>query len=232
MTKLSVNINKIATLRNARGGKLPDVVLAAKRCEIFGADGITIHPRPDQRHITFQDVSDLKKVVKTEFNIEGYPSESFLQLVKNANPEQVTLVPDPPHVKTSNAGWNVESNFDFLKETISFFKDLNIRTSIFMDTDIKQIELAKQTGADRIELYTEAYATLYASDKNKAVEPYVVAATFAKELALGINAGHDLSLENLAFFSQSIPFLDEVSIGHALISDALYLGLELSLIHF
>ena len=226
MTKLSVNINKIATLRNARGGKLPDVVLAATRCEMFGADGITIHPRPDQRHITFQDVSDLKKVIKTEFNIEGYPSESFLQLVKNANPEQVTLVPDPPHVKTSNAGWNVESNFDFLKDTISFFKDLDIRTSIFVDTDLKQIELAKQIGADRIELYTEAYATAYASDKNKAIEPYVVAATFAKELDLGINAGHDLSLENLAFFSKSIPFLAEVSIGHALISDALYLGLE------
>ena len=226
MTKLSVNINKIATLRNARGGKLPDVVLAATRSEIFGADGITVHPRPDERHITFQDVSDLKKAIKTEFNIEGYPSESFLQLVKNANPDQVTLVPDPPHVKTSNAGWDVESNFEFLKETISFFKDLNIRTSIFIDTDLKQIELAKNTFADRIELYTEGYATLYARDKNKAVEPYVVAANYAKEIGLGINAGHDLSLENLAFFSQSIPFLDEVSIGHALISDALYLGLE------
>jgi pyridoxine 5-phosphate synthase len=226
MTKLSVNINKIATLRNARGGKLPDVVLAATRSEIFGADGITVHPRPDERHITFQDVSDLKSAIKTEFNIEGYPSYSFLQLVKNANPHQVTLVPDPPHVKTSNAGWDVESNFEFLKDTISFFKDLNIRTSIFIDTDLKQIELAKKTGADRIELYTEGYANLYNSDKNKAVEPYVSAANYAKEIGLGINAGHDLNLENLAFFSQSIPFLDEVSIGHALISDALYLGLE------
>jgi len=226
MTKLSVNINKIATLRNARGGKLPDVLLAANRCEEFGADGITVHPRPDQRHITFQDVSDLKNVIKTEFNIEGYPSDSFLQLVKSASPDQVTLVPDPPDAITSNSGWDVQSNFDFLKRTISFFKELNIRTSIFIDTDLNQIEWAKKTGTDRIELYTENYANLFLFDKIRAVKPYVNAATFAKQIGLGINAGHDLNLENLAFFSKSIPFIDEVSIGHALISDSLYLGLE------
>jgi len=226
MTKLSVNINKIATLRNARGGKLPDVLLAANRCEEFGADGITVHPRPDQRHITFQDVSDLKNVIKTEFNIEGYPSDSFLQLVKSASPDQVTLVPDPPDAITSNSGWDVQSNFDFLKRTISFFKELNIRTSIFIDTDLNQIEWAKKTGTDRIELYTENYANLFLFDKIRAVKPYVNAATFAKQIGLGINAGHDLNLENLAFFSKSIPFIDEVSIGHALISESLYLGLQ------
>jgi pyridoxine 5-phosphate synthase len=226
MTKLSVNINKIATLRNARGGSLPDVVLAARRIEGFGADGITVHPRPDQRHITFKDVSELKSVIKTEFNIEGYPSESFLQLVKNAQPHQVTLVPDPPQAITSNAGWDIKSNFEFLQQIISFFKALNIRTSIFVDTDLNQIELAKKTGANRVELYTESYATKFLEDKDIAIKPYVDAANFAKKIGLGVNAGHDLNLENLAFFSQKIPFLDEVSIGHALISDSLYLGLE------
>ena len=226
MTKLSVNINKIATLRNARGGSLPDVVLAARRIEGFGADGITVHPRPDQRHITFKDVSELKTVIKTEFNIEGYPSESFLQLVKNAQPHQVTLVPDPPQAITSNAGWDIKSNFEFLQQIISFFKALNIRTSIFVDTDLNQIELAKKTGANRVELYTESYATKFLEDKDIAIKPYVDAANFAKKIGLGVNAGHDLNLENLAFFSQKIPFLDEVSIGHALISDSLYLGLE------
>ncbi len=226
MTKLSVNINKIATLRNARGGSLPDVVLAARRIEGFGADGITVHPRPDQRHITFKDVSELKSVIKTEFNIEGYPSESFLQLVKNAQPHQVTLVPDPPQAITSNTGWDIKSNFEFLQQIISFFKALNIRTSIFVDTDLNQIELAKKTGANRVELYTESYATKFLEDKDIAIKPYVDAANFAKKIGLGVNAGHDLNLENLAFFSQKIPFLDEVSIGHALISDSLYLGLE------
>ena len=226
MTKLSVNINKIATLRNARGGSLPDVVLAARRIEGFGADGITVHPRPDQRHITFKDVSELKSVIKTEFNIEGYPSESFLQLVKNAQPHQVTLVPDPPQAITSNAGWDIKSNFEFLQQIISFFKALNIRTSIFVDTDLNQIELAKKTGANRVELYTESYANKFLEDKDIAIKPYVDAANFAKKIGLGVNAGHDLNLENLAFFSQKIPFLDEVSIGHALISDSLYLGLE------
>lgn len=226
MTKLSVNINKIATLRNARGGSLPDVVLAARRIEGFGADGITVHPRPDQRHITFKDVSELKSVIKTEFNIEGYPSESFLQLVKNAQPHQVTLVPDPPQAITSNAGWDIKSNFEFLQQIISFFKALNIRTSIFVDTDLNQIEWAKKTGTDRVELYTESYATKFLEDKDIAIKPYVDVANFAKKIGLGVNAGHDLNLENLAFFSQKIPFLDEVSIGHALISDSLYLGLE------
>ena len=226
MTKLSVNINKIATLRNARGGSLPDVILAARRIEGFGADGITVHPRPDQRHITFKDVSELKSVIKTEFNIEGYPSESFLQLVKNAQPHQVTLVPDSPQAITSNAGWDIKSNFEFLQQIISFFKALNIRTSIFVDTDLNQIELAKKTGANLVELYTESYATKFLEDKDIAIKPYVDAANFAKKIGLGVNAGHDLNLENLAFFSQKIPFLDEVSIGHALISDALYLGLE------
>ncbi len=226
MTKLSVNINKIATLRNARGGNKPSVVDAAINAERFGADGITVHPRPDQRHITYNDVFDLKKVIKTEFNIEGYPSEKFIELVSEAHPKQVTLVPDPPGVLTSNAGWDTKKNLDFLKQVISTFKKQEIRVSIFVDTNLQNIEYAKLAGADRIELYTEPYAANYQDDRHKAIEDFVVAAKYAKEINLGINAGHDLSLENLEFFIKSIPFVDEVSIGHALISDAIYFGLE------
>ncbi|SFT67557.1 pyridoxine 5'-phosphate synthase [Lishizhenia tianjinensis] len=225
-TKLSVNVNKIATLRNARGGDVPNVVQVAKDCETFGADGITIHPRPDERHITTQDVYDLKKVVTTEYNIEGYPDERFLQLCKETLPEQATLVPDPPHVLTSNAGWDTIKQQDFLKEVIAKLKSWGIRTSIFIETDVELIEHAATTGVDRIELYTGPYAEEYAANKIEAVAPYVKAAQRAHDLGLGINAGHDLSLENLKFFKQSLVQLDEVSIGHALISDALYYGLE------
>ncbi|MGC6429054.1 MAG: pyridoxine 5'-phosphate synthase [Flavobacteriales bacterium] len=226
MTKLSVNINKIATIRNARGGNLPSVTLAATRCEMFGADGITVHPRPDQRHITYNDVDELKKIVTTEFNVEGYPSSNFLALVKKTQPHQVTLVPDAPNVKTSNAGWDIYSNQSFLSDIISELKEYKIRTSIFVDPNLKQVESAKDTGTDRIELYTESYAENFLKDKKKAIAPYVECAELAKKIGLGINAGHDLSLENLNYFASSISFLDEVSIGHALISDALYLGLE------
>jgi pyridoxine 5-phosphate synthase len=226
MTRLSVNINKIATLRNARGGKNPNVVNVAKDCERFGAEGITIHPRPDERHITTQDVFDLAPIVTTEFNIEGYPDKRFLDLVKKNKPAQATLVPDPPGVLTSNAGWNTVKNQDFLKEVISELKKMGVRTSIFIETDPKLIEYAAKIGTDRIELYTEPYATNYAKDRDKAVEPFVKAADIAQKVGLGINAGHDLSLENLKFLKESIPFMDEVSIGHALICDALYFGLE------
>lgn len=225
-TKLSVNINKIATIRNARGGNTPNLVQVAIDCERFGANGITVHPRPDERHITKQDVYDLKKVVKTEFNIEGYPDERFMTILKNICPEQATLVPDPPNVLTSNSGWDTKGKLDFLKKTIAEIKAMGIRTSIFVDTNLDTIEYAKETGTDRIELYTGPFAEEFLSDKEKSVIDYVLAAQRAKELGLGINAGHDLSLENLRFFKEKIPFLDEVSIGHALISDALYLGLE------
>lgn len=225
-TKLSVNINKIATIRNARGGNTPNVVQVAIDCERFGAAGITVHPRPDERHITKQDVYDLKKVVKTEFNIEGYPDQRFMDLVNEIRPEQATLVPDPPHVLTSNAGWDTEKNLEFLQETIQTLKSLGIRTSIFVDTELKNIEFAAKTGVDRIELYTGPYAEEFSFDKEKAIAPYKKAAELAHSLGLGINAGHDLSLENLRHFKENIPFLAEVSIGHALISDALYLGLE------
>ena len=226
MTKLSVNINKIATIRNARGGCTPSVVEAAINCQNFGADGITIHPRPDERHITRKDVHAIKPIITTEYNIEGYPSVDFIKMVIAVKPEQVTLVPDGPNVITSCAGWDTIKFQDYLKEIIIEFKENGIRTSIFVDPKLEMIEGAKLCGTDRIELYTEDYATNYTVDKEKAITPYVLCAKKANELGLGINAGHDLSLENLAYFAKNIPNLAEVSIGHALISDAIYLGLE------
>lgn len=224
--KLSVNINKIATLRNSRGGLNPSVVEAAVKAQQFGADGITVHPRPDERHIRYQDVYDLKPVVHTEFNIEGYPNEKFIQLVLDVKPTQVTLVPDPPGVLTSNAGWNTIEHAAFLKEIITQFKNEGIRTSIFIETDAEMIRAAKDTGTDRIELYTESYAVGFPSDRAAAIAPFVEAAKVTNEVGLGINAGHDLSLENLKYFAENIPNLLEVSIGHALISDAIYFGLS------
>ena len=226
MVKLSVNINKIATLRNARGGDIPNLVEAAIDCQKFGADGITVHPRHDERHITIKDVFELKTVIKTEYNIEGYPSENFLKMVLQVNPEQVTLVPDQPDVLTSCAGWDTIKNQSLLREVISVLKDNGIRVSVFVDPKIEMIEGAKNCTADRIELYTEDYAKSYFANKNKAIKPYVVAANIAHSLGLGINAGHDLNLDNLQFFAKEIPNLAEVSIGHALISDSIYLGLE------
>jgi pyridoxine 5-phosphate synthase len=226
MTKLSVNINKIATLRNARGGKLPDVIQFAIDAQRFGAQGITVHPRPDERHITTADCYGLKDVVTTEFNIEGYPDERYLQLIKELRPAQATLVPDPPGVLTSNAGWNCMQHAAFLQPIIAQIKSLGVRVSLFMETDLSQIEKAAQLGADRIEFYTGPYAENYSQNRELAVQPYVKAALFAKDLGLGINAGHDLSLENLAYLKKELCMLDEVSIGHALISDALYLGIE------
>jgi pyridoxine 5-phosphate synthase len=226
MTKLSVNINKIATLRNARGGNVPDILKVALDCEKFGADGITVHPRPDERHIRYSDVVDLKNIITTEFNIEGYPSPSFIELVKSIKPRQVTLVPDPPEAITSNAGWNIIKNESFLKEIIEELQGVGIRISIFIDTDMRNVENAAKTGTDRIELYTEPYASAYLVDRKKAIKPFIEAAKVAKDAGLGINAGHDLSLENLQYLCENIPWLKEVSIGHALISDALYYGLE------
>jgi pyridoxine 5-phosphate synthase len=226
VTKLSVNINKIATIRNARGGSIPDVRLAAINCQKFGADGITVHPRPDERHIRYSDVLDIKPVITTEFNIEGYPSDNFIRLVLSVRPHQVTLVPDPPEAVTSNAGWNTIKNRSFLTKVISTFKEHGIRTSIFIDTLPENIENATRTGTDRVELYTEPYAAGFSIDREAAVKPFTKAATIARECGLGINAGHDLNLNNLRFFHDNIPWIDEVSIGHALISDALYLGLE------
>jgi pyridoxine 5-phosphate synthase len=226
MTKLSVNINKIATIRNARGGVSPSVLDAAVNCQKFGADGITIHPRPDERHITRKDVYAIKPIITTEYNIEGYPSVDFIKMVIDIKPEQVTLVPDGPNVITSCAGWDTIKFQDYLKEIISEFKEHGIRTSIFVDPNVEMIEGAKLCETDRIELYTEEYATQYIEDKQKAITPYILAAKKATELGIGINAGHDLSLENLEYFAKHIPNLDEVSIGHALISDAIYLGLE------
>lgn len=226
MTKLSININKIATLRNARGGNLPDVVKVALDCERFGAEGITVHPRPDERHIRYQDVYDLRPLLTTEFNIEGYPSENFIKLVLAAKPAQVTLVPDPPGVLTSNAGWDTMKNKGFLKEVIREFKKNGIRTSVFIDADTEMIVNAADTGTDRIELYTESYAASYPEDPANAIAPFVSAAKVAGELGLGLNAGHDLNLDNLHYFYSNIPGLLEVSIGHALICDALYFGLE------
>ena len=226
MTTLSVNINKIATLRNARGGNIPDVCKVALDCEKFGAEGITVHPRPDERHIRYQDVLDLKPILTTEFNIEGNPTREFVELVKKVKPAQVTLVPDAHDALTSNAGWDTKTHQDFLKEIVSGFQQAGIRVSIFVDTNPVNIEYAAKTGTDRVELYTEPYATNYPNDKAAAVAPFVQAAKLAKSLGLGINAGHDLSLDNLAYLHQNIPRLEEVSIGHALIADALYLGLE------
>ena len=226
MTRLSVNINKIATLRNARGGNNPDVIKAAIDCENFGAQGITVHPRPDERHIRYDDVYKLKKVVSTEFNIEGNPIKKFIDLVLEIKPEQVTLVPDSPDVLTSNAGWDTVKNKDFLTEIISEFKNAGIRTSIFIETDAKMIENAKLCGTDRVELYTEPYAANFHSNKEKAVAPFIKAAEVTLKNDLELNAGHDLDLNNLNFFHKSIPELEEVSIGHALICDALYFGLH------
>ena len=226
MTNLSVNINKVATIRNARGGNMPNVLKVAQDCELFGAQGITVHPRPDERHIRYSDVYGLKPLIRTEFNIEGYPCDKFIDLVLKVKPTQVTLVPDAPDAITSNSGWNVMDNFDYLSELVDTFTSQGIRTSIFVGTDLANIELAAKTGTDRIELYTEPYATAYPKGREAAVAPFVEAAKVARSLGLGLNAGHDLSLVNLNYFYQNIPWLDEVSIGHALISDALYLGLE------
>lgn len=225
--KLSVNINKIATLRNSRGGNTPDVVKAAIDVQLFGADGVTVHPRPDERHIRYQDVRDIKPIITTEFNIEGNPrEEKFIQLVLEVRPHQVTLVPDADGQLTSDHGWNTIEHKNYLVETINIFRNAGIRTSIFVDPVVEMIEGALATGTDRIELYTEAYARMFAANKETAVAPYRSAAVKAVELGLGINAGHDLDLKNLAFFAQEVPGLLEVSIGHALVSDALYLGLE------
>lgn len=226
MTKLSVNINKIATLRNARGGNNPDLLMVAGMCERFGAQGITVHPRPDERHITKQDVFDLKPRLTTEFNIEGNPDPRFIDIVQQVRPAQVTLVPDAPAQLTSNAGWDCIEHHDRLTRLVELFHKLNIRVSIFIDTDPDNIRAAQQTGTDRIELYTEPYARQFRDDPQAAVMPFVRAAGLAKELGLGLNAGHDLSLINLEYFHHAIPYLDEVSIGHALICDALFLGLE------
>ncbi len=226
MTRLSVNINKVATLRNARGGNNPKVTQVALDCERFGAQGITVHPRPDERHIRYQDVLDLKQVVTTEFNIEGYPDERYLELVERVRPAQATLVPDGPHVITSNAGWNTVVDAEFLSDIVKKIKGWGVRVSIFVNPDVAMVTGAKTVCADRIELYTEPYASRYRENRDTAVAAYVTAAGRAKDLGLGINAGHDLDLHNLKFLKQSIPYLDEVSIGHALICDALYLGLE------
>lgn len=227
MTKLSVNINKIATLRNSRGGNMPDLIKTAIDCEIFGAEGITIHPRPDERHIKYQDVFDLKKVVKTEFNIEGNPTEGrFQEVVLAVKPEQVTLVPDTLGAITSNAGWDTITYKSKLKEIVNIYKSEGIRVSIFVDANPEMVEAAAETGTDRIELYTESYAKDYPENPEKAIENFIKASEMAQKVGLGINAGHDLSLENLAYFYKNIPGLLEVSIGHALISDALYYGLE------
>lgn len=226
MTRLSVNINKVATLRNARGGQMPDVVQVALDCERFGADGITVHPRPDERHIRRQDVYDLRPLLQTEFNIEGYPSQEFIDLVLEVKPHQVTLVPDSPAQLTSNAGWDTRKHFGFLCEVLDELNGAGIRTSVFVSTEAVMIEHAAKAGADRVELYTEPYASAYPKGREAAVAPFVEAATVARGLGLGLNAGHDLSLLNLAYFHRMIPWTDEVSIGHALISDALYLGLE------
>lgn len=226
MTQLSVNINKVATIRNARGGDVPNVLQVALDCERFGAQGITVHPRPDERHIKFKDVYDLKAHIKTEFNIEGYPSTDFIKLIKTVKPTQVTLVPDAPDAITSNAGWDTKVHQSLLSDLVDEFRAMGVRTSIFTGTDPEIIEYAAKTGTDRIELYTEPYATLYPKNKEEAIAPFIEAAKIAKKLGLGINAGHDLSLENLNFFYKNIPYIEEVSIGHALISDALYLGLE------
>ncbi|MDX2444411.1 MAG: pyridoxine 5'-phosphate synthase [Bacteroidales bacterium] len=226
MAQLSVNINKIATIRNARGGNTPDVLEAAIRCQDYGAQGITVHPRPDERHIKYQDVRDIKPNISTEFNIEGYPTDSFISLVLEVIPHQVTLVPDPPDAITSNEGWNTKKHLDFLKKVVSTFHSKGIRTSLFVDTNEENIIYASKTGTNRVELYTEPYAIQYVLDPEKAVKPYTDAAIIANNYGLEVNAGHDLDLNNLKFFCKKVPFIEEVSIGHALISDSLYYGLE------
>jgi pyridoxine 5-phosphate synthase len=226
MTNLSININKVATLRNARGENNPDVQQFAIDCERMGAQGITVHPRPDERHIRYDDVFKLRPLVKTEFNIEGYPTDRFMDLVLKVKPEQVTLVPDGPHDLTSSAGWDVEANFDFLNDVIERLNEAGIRSSIFVGTDADNIRAAAHVGADRVELYTKPYADNYASDPAAAVAPFVEASRAAHNAGLGVNAGHDLNLDNLRYFAQALPYLNEVSIGHAVISDALYLGIE------
>lgn len=226
MTRLSVNINKVATLRNARGENNPDVVKFAQDCEKFGAQGITVHPRPDQRHITYEDVRALKKVVTTEFNIEGFPNEDFINLVLEVKPDQVTLVPDAPGVLTSSEGWDTVTNQATLKKICDLLRENGIRSSIFVDPRGEMVVGAANAGADRVELYTKPYADMYREDREFAIAPYLEAATVAREAGLGLNAGHDLNLENLGYFAEMIPWLDEVSIGHALISDALYYGIE------
>ena len=226
MTKLSVNINKIAVIRNSRGGNIPDVLLAAENIERFGGEGITVHPRPDGRHIRYDDVRALKNIVTTELNIEGNPIDSFTDLVLEVVPSQVTLVPDAHNAITSNAGWDTIANREFLMEKVREFKSKGIRVSIFVDPVVEMVRGAKECGADRVELYTEAYAAGYEADREAAIAPYVAAAEEAHRLGLGLNAGHDLNLDNLRYFVERIPYVDEVSIGHALISDALYYGLE------
>lgn len=226
MTKLSVNINKIATLRNARGGNVPNVLNAAINCQLFGADGITVHPRPDERHIRYKDVLEIRPLIKTEFNIEGNPSDSFIDLVLSVKPDQVTLVPDRHDAITSNAGWDTLKNRSFLTDIVLTFKKAGIRTSLFVDTQTVNIENAVKTGTDRIELYTEPYATGFNNNAIEAISPFIRAAEIARSAGLGLNAGHDLNLDNLAYFHKNIPWVLEVSIGHALIADALYLGLE------
>jgi pyridoxine 5-phosphate synthase len=226
VTKLSVNINKLATLRNARGHNRPDILQAARDIERFGAEGITVHPRPDERHIRYQDVRDLKAIVTTELNVEGNPTPDFLDLVREVRPEQVTLVPDAPDAITSNAGWDVVKHQDYLRDVVAELKSLGSRVSIFLDSNPDLVEAAATTGADRIELYTEAYARQYFADREQAVAPYRAVAARAGQLGLGVNAGHDLDLDNLAFLKQQLPELAEVSIGHALVCDAIYLGLE------
>ncbi len=225
MTKLSVNVNKFATIRNARGGNNPNLVQVVKDCEKFGAQGITVHPRPDERHITTEDVYQLKKVVSTEFNIEGYPDERYLRIIEKVKPTQATLVPDPPEVLTSNAGWDTLTHADFLRKTIERIKAVGTRVSIFIDPLTERIEGAAKVGTDRIELYTEAFATGYSQNRGTAVRPYANTGLLARDLGLGVNAGHDLDLHNLKYLKEQLPFMDEVSIGHALVCDALYLGL-------
>lgn len=226
MTKLSVNINKVATIRNARGGNNPDVLKVAVDCEKFGAQGITVHPRPDERHIRYQDVRDIKPLITTEFNIEGNPIDKYIKLVLEVKPTQVTLVPDADNQITSNHGWDTVANKGFLTDVIGQFKEAGIRTSIFVDAEPKMVEAARMCGTNRIELYTEPYAAGYEANREEAIKPFIEAAEVAREVGLGLNAGHDLSLQNLTYFHQNIPWLDEVSIGHALICDALYFGLE------
>ena len=226
MTKLSVNINKVATIRNARGGNAPDLLQVARDCELYGADGITVHPRPDERHIRRADVPALRAVLRTEFNIEGYPSKEFMDLVLKAKPNQVTLVPDKPDQLTSNHGWDTATEQEFLKDILDDLRGAGIRSSIFIDADCRMAEYAAKAGADRVELYTGPYAEEYARNRENAIKPFIETARRVRQLGIGLNAGHDLSLENLAYFIENIPWVDEVSIGHALICDALYMGLE------